>query len=143
MKRVLVAVDGSDFATSAVRTAAEIAKGVGLKSVTLVNVIPLVAGPMGPVFVAAPPDDIEAWEVFKEPRQVLGEAGLEVHLLLEEGDPAAEIVRVASEKGFDLIVVGHRGQSSVRAFLLGSVSDRVVNHAHCSVLVARSDAETS
>jgi nucleotide-binding universal stress UspA family protein len=93
------------------------------------------------VAVAAQPDEIESWEIFADPKRILTEAGLETHLLLAEGDPASEVVKAARDGGFDLIVVGHRGQSPVRAFLLGSVSDRVVNHAHCSVLVARPQSD--
>lgn len=140
MKRILVAVDGSEFGLAAAKAAAEIAVGLGLKAVTLINVIPLVPGPMGPVAVAAQPDEVESWEIFADPKRILTEAGLETHLLLTEGDPASEVVKAANDGGFDLIVLGHRGQSPVRAFLLGSVSDRVVNHAHCSVLVARPES---
>jgi nucleotide-binding universal stress UspA family protein len=68
---------------------------------------------------------------------MLREAGLEAKLLLCEGDPAEEILRVAKDGGYDLIVVGHRGLSPVKAFLLGSVSNQVVSHAPCSVLVVR------
>ena len=139
MKRILIAVDGSDYGMVAVRIAAKIAVGIGAPSVTVINVIPLVAGPMGPVMVADAPDDINAWELFAEPQAALKEAGLEAKLLLVEGDPADEIVKAARAENSDLIVVGHRGLSTVRAFLLGSVSDRVVNHAPCSVLVARAD----
>jgi nucleotide-binding universal stress UspA family protein len=55
----------------------------------------------------------------------------------EVGHPAAEILRVAEESGCDLIVLGSRGLSNVKAFLLGSVSDRVAHHAHCPVLIVK------
>ena len=55
MKRILIAVDGSDYGMVAVRIAAKIAVGIGAPSVTVINVIPLVAGPMGPVMVADAP----------------------------------------------------------------------------------------
>jgi len=109
----------------------------GIESVTLINVIPVTASSQGFTVVAAPPEDIEAWEVFDKPKAVLKAAGIEAKLLLREGDPANEIVSAAQEGGYDLVVVGHRGLSPVRAFLLGSVSDRVVMHATCSVLVVR------
>ena len=51
------------------------------------------------------------------------------------GRPGAEIVAAASEPGIDLVVVGARGLGQVRRWLLGSVSERVVHHAPCSVLV--------
>jgi nucleotide-binding universal stress UspA family protein len=64
-------------------------------------------------------------------------------LLLREGDPADEIVTAARDEGYDLIVVGHRGLSPIKAFLLGSVSSRVVTHAPCSVLVVRPGLENN
>lgn len=139
MKRILVAVDGSEFGLAAVRAAAKLAVERGIPSVTLINVIPTVASTMGVTLLGAPPSDIEAWEVFAQPKAILAEAGLDYHLLLAEGDPANEIIRAAQEHGYDLIVVGHRGLSPVKAFLLGSVSSRIVSHAPCSVLVVRSN----
>ena len=141
MRRMLVAVDGSQYGLAAVKAAAKLAAERGIKSVTLINVIPTVATTLGVTVTSAPPEDLEAWEVFSEPKRILKEAGVEAKLLLREGDPADEIVRVAKDEGYDLIVVGHRGLSPVKAFLLGSVSNRVVSHAPCSVLVVRPGLE--
>ena len=60
-----------------------------------------------------------------------------------EERPAEEIVTLAGEIGADLIVLGSRGREGIRTALTGSVSDRVVRHAPCPVLVVRSpgDAE--
>ncbi len=142
MKRMLVAVDGSEYGLDAVKAVAKLAAERGIKEVTLINVIPTVTTTVGVTLAGAPPEDIEAWAVFKEPKALLKEAGVEPRLLLREGDPADEIVRAAREGGFNLIVVGHRGLSPVKAFLLGSVSNRVVAHAPCSVLVVRHELES-
>ncbi|MES2461524.1 MAG: universal stress protein [Armatimonadota bacterium] len=56
---------------------------------------------------------------------------------IRAGDPASEIVDAAAEAQADLLVVGARGISALDRFLLGSVSDRVLRHAHCSVLCVR------
>src|SRR5215207_1637306 len=53
------------------------------------------------------------------------------------GLPAAEILRLAEELGVGLIVMGSRGLGGIRRALMGSVSDSVVRHAHCPVLVVR------
>jgi nucleotide-binding universal stress UspA family protein len=53
------------------------------------------------------------------------------------GNPAAELVRIADEHRAGLIVVGSQGLSAIERFLLGSVSERVLRHAHCSVLVVK------
>ncbi len=55
------------------------------------------------------------------------------------GQPDAEIVGLSEELGVGLIVVGSRGHGGVRRALMGSVSDSVVRHAHCPVLVVRND----
>ena len=64
-------------------------------------------------------------------------AGLTVKKIKESGHPADRIVNVASENGYDLIVIGSRGNSSIKEALLGSVSHHVCQHAKCSVLIAR------
>ncbi|MBV9454749.1 MAG: universal stress protein, partial [Rubrobacter sp.] len=56
---------------------------------------------------------------------------------LKVGRPDAEIVTLAEELGTDLLVVGSRGEGGMRRALMGSVSDSVVRHAHCPVLVVR------
>ena len=56
---------------------------------------------------------------------------------LREGKPEAEITAVAEEIGAGLIVVGSRGLGGLRRAMMGSVSDAVVRHAHCPVLVVR------
>jgi nucleotide-binding universal stress UspA family protein len=96
------------------------------------------------------PEYWEGWEADLErsKRQVgaflderarsLRDEGVEVgyaHLAL--GDPDKEIVRFAEDERADLIVLGSRGLGRLRRALLGSVSDSVVRHAHCPVLVVR------
>jgi len=137
MRNILVAVDGSVYSEAAVRVAAELVRQHGAARLTLLNVIQVLPSDTGPVEVPGPPAAPEAWAVFAKPQDILREAGIEAKLLLREGDPAHEIIEAAKAGGYDLVVVGHRGLSPIKAFLLGSVSDRVVSHAPCSVLVVR------
>jgi nucleotide-binding universal stress UspA family protein len=58
------------------------------------------------------------------------------HVLLD-GDPAAEIVRFAADAGIDVIVLGTHGRTGVDRLLLGSVAERVMRDAPCSVLVVK------
>jgi nucleotide-binding universal stress UspA family protein len=62
---------------------------------------------------------------------------LAVTTKLLEGDPASEIVDAVKEGGFDVVVVGHRGGSGVREFLLGSVSEKVAHSAVCTAIIVR------
>jgi nucleotide-binding universal stress UspA family protein len=76
-----------------------------------------------------------------------------VHHVFLEGDPATEIVRYASEAGIDLIVMGTHGRTGLERLLMGSVAEKVMREARCSVLVvklpkgvpvtSRSDAEVA
>jgi len=67
-------------------------------------------------------------------------AGVPVNFLIWDGDPGESIVDAARSEQVDLVVVGSHGRGSVGRFLIGSVSDYVVRHAHCPVLVVRAGA---
>jgi nucleotide-binding universal stress UspA family protein len=56
---------------------------------------------------------------------------------IRSGDPALALLQAAEEEGADLIVVGSHGQSAIERFLLGSVSEKVLRHAQCSVLIVK------
>ena len=145
--KILLATDGSEEAALAVQTATDLAKSTGSE--------------LHLVYVEAasyvfPTTDWESLggedlptrldEVAKEAAktkvdeqvQKVREAGGEVagaHARV--GYPEAEIVDLAEELGVGLIVMGSRGLGGVRRTLMGSVSDSVVRHAHCPVLVTR------
>jgi nucleotide-binding universal stress UspA family protein len=63
--------------------------------------------------------------------------GLTVSFLIWEGDPGESIVEAATAERADVIIVGSHGRGTVGRFLIGSVSDYVVRHATCPVLVVR------
>jgi nucleotide-binding universal stress UspA family protein len=60
-----------------------------------------------------------------------------VHHVFLEGDPAAEIVRYAADAGSDLIVLGTHGRTGLERLLMGSVAEKVMREAPCSVLVVK------
>ena len=64
-------------------------------------------------------------------------AGVKVEFLVWEGEPGPAIVEAANAEGADLVVVGTRGRNRVERAVLGSVSDHVVRHAPCPVLIVR------
>ena len=133
--RVLFAYDGSPFAKRALRYATRF--GDDLEAVVLT---------VSPVLIEAPHTEEQtepehgrrqAMEHLEEARRLLAELGVEAQTLHAFGNPAAEIIAAAVREGADLIVVGHRGMSAIARFIEGSVSDRVVRHAGCDVLVVR------
>jgi nucleotide-binding universal stress UspA family protein len=66
-----------------------------------------------------------------------GAGVVEIEAHPREGDAADAILDVAEEHGCDLIVVGHRGMTGAKRFLLGSVPNKISHHAPCSVLIIR------
>ena len=151
--KVLLATDGSSEAELATLTAADLAQKTGSE----LNVILVLDGaPTAMLYPEA--TDMEGVErrdpVLEEEferrseqrgREVLdAEVGRarsaggtveQAHLAM--GEPAREIVHLADDLGAGLIVVGSRGRGGMRRVLMGSVSDAVVRHAHCPVMVVR------
>ena len=68
-------------------------------------------------------------------------AGLEVEEVIAHGDAASEIVRVAKERGVDLIVIASHGRTGLGRILFGSTAEAVVRHAPCPVLVVKPPQE--
>jgi nucleotide-binding universal stress UspA family protein len=110
---------------------------------------PLVA--TGPMFVTQPLMPPESTVIYVKGietahEKMLAEAlkkakhskpGLTISKLLINGRPADEIVKLANQDKFDLIVMGSRGMGRIKEFFLGSVSDRVADEAHCPVLLVK------
>ncbi|RLF51108.1 MAG: hypothetical protein DRN19_03370, partial [Thermoplasmata archaeon] len=78
-----------------------------------------------------------AEETLREVAEKLKGVVANVETLVESGDPADEILVTAKSKGCNLIVVGYKGYGKEGRFLIGSVTDKIVRHAYCSVLVVR------
>jgi nucleotide-binding universal stress UspA family protein len=82
-----------------------------------------------------PREDVSA--TLAEAGKALEEDGVRVETHAREGDPADAILDVAEEQGADLIVVGNKGMTGAKRFLLGSVPNKVSHHAPCSVMIIR------
>lgn len=133
--RILLAYDGSDGAKRALDVVLALAPSAD--RVTLVGVaegIPLF-GYAGTL--PSPEQEAERERTLAEAGEALTARGLAVELEKRAGDPATAILDVAEQDGCDLIVMGTRGLGTAERWLIGSVSDKVLHHAHCSVLVAR------
>ena len=141
---IVVGTDGSDTAKEAVRQAAELAKTVGAKLHLVSAYEPVPQGRLRQERQQVP-DDLQ-WMVnpkedvnntLKEAADELQEKGIEVNTHAREGDPADAILDVAEEEKADLIIVGNKGMSGARRFLLGSVPNKVSHHAPSSVMIIR------
>lgn len=76
-------------------------------------------------------------KILQDGEQRISAPKVQVEKVVVEGHAVKEIVRVANEGKFDLIVIGARGISHVKEMLLGSVTDGVIHHAQCAVLVIK------
>jgi nucleotide-binding universal stress UspA family protein len=77
-------------------------------------------------------------ELLEQAKAKAATAGvLEVETFARQGDAADAILDVAEEQGANLIVIGNKGMTGAKRFLLGSVPNRVSHHAPCSVLIVR------
>jgi nucleotide-binding universal stress UspA family protein len=122
--KILVGVDGSDYSTWGLMEAISIAKKF--------------SGHIRVITVYKRGGGDEATKTQLKAKQLLVEEGIDSSLSAILGsNPSRALVDTAKSEGFDLIVVGSRGLGSAAAFLLGSVSKRVVSKASCDVLVVK------
>ena len=143
-KSIVVGTDGSDTATQAVREAVDLAKAVGAK-LELVSAYEPVSNsrlqaerrdaPEDVQWSINPKEDVEA--TLTDAAEIAREAGVTVEKFARRGDPADAILDVAEESEADLIIVGNKGMTGAKRFLLGSVPNKVSHHAPCSVLIIR------
>jgi nucleotide-binding universal stress UspA family protein len=136
---ILVPVDGSEGSRRAVVHALELAAATGAR-LTLIEVIEE-EGAL-PTYDERPPPGHtrEAWlseERWRPIAEVLEGSQVPWERRVEQGYPAEVIVQVCESADVDLVVMGSRGLRGVGRFLVGSVSDRVVHHAPCSVMVVK------
>jgi nucleotide-binding universal stress UspA family protein len=141
---IVVGTDGSETAGKAVREAIELAGALGA-AVHLVSAYEPVPNqrlrtearqaPEDLQWMVTPREDVDA--TLREAAERVEAAGVTVRTYAREGDPADAILDVAEERGADLIVVGNKGMTGAKRFLLGSVPNKVSHHAPCSVLIIR------
>ncbi|NCN08249.1 MAG: universal stress protein [Leptospira sp.] len=139
IQKILIPIDGSDSSKRALEFGIAIAKAAKAK-ITVLEVIEDF-GPLPGYYGAAPAGkDRVKWiseQRFEKVHTVLDDNTIQWNRVIKEGYAADEILKVSEDGKFDLIVIGSRGMGVVGRFLVGSVSDRVVHHAHCSVTVVR------
>jgi nucleotide-binding universal stress UspA family protein len=141
--RVLLATDGSPDAELALTTAVDLANSTNSE----LHVVTVAPG--YPAYDVRDPVVVEdlrqrAEEILEEQTGKIEQAGgkvAEKYLRVTQRHRAQEIVEVAEEIGAGLIVMGSRGLGGMRRALMGSVSDSVVRHAHCPVMVVRYERE--
>ncbi len=142
--KILLAIDDSNFSQAAVQSVVVRAWSPGTE-VRVLNVVEPPSLLLGREMTGNDPEFELVWKALREQAKalvmkatdVLRKSGLNVTTSLEEGDPKSKIIDVAKEWHADLIVLGSHGRKGLSRFLMGSVSEAVVRHAHCSVEIVR------
>ncbi len=141
-KHIIFPTDGSDHAWKA----AEYAKDLALKfgsDVLVVYAFPKVPPYLGlkEMEEVAGKHMAEAERITKEAADFFKKAGVPVDVEILEGPAADAIIRITESRPCSLIVMGARGLNPFEGFLLGSVSQKVLSHSKCPVLVVRDREE--
>jgi nucleotide-binding universal stress UspA family protein len=150
--KILLATDGSEEAALAAQTASDLANKTN-SELHIVHVRPRIT-PHYPGYYIGPGVVEDAREKERkhlereakrlletQAEQVRAAEGSVAQLHLRVGSPDKEVVALAEELGTRLIILGSRGRGGVRRALMGSVSDSVVRHAHCPVMVVRKEKQ--
>jgi nucleotide-binding universal stress UspA family protein len=142
---ILVGTDGSNTATTAVRYAIDLARELGARLQIVSAYEPVsqhrlrnerIEVPTDLQWMVNPREDVlKLLEAAGDDARVAGVARVET--FARQGDAADAIIDVAEEQRSDLIVVGNRGMTGAKRFLLGSVPNKVSHHAPCSVMIVR------
>lgn len=143
MKKILLAVDGSESCNKAVAETNDLAQKLGAE----VTVLTVVEGYVTPELysqsdaekvVAKQKNMVKNGEkVVDSCVNIFNNKSLQINKMVKKGSPAEVICQTAEAEGYDLIVVADKGQNAIRRFLLGSTTEKVVRHAPTSVLVVK------
>lgn len=136
--RVLVCTDGSEYADKTVKFAAQFAKNYGadLTKLYVVEYMESREAPLG--------DDYgdkhhKAKEALKKADEIISQVDSNINAKerIAIGPVSSEIVRIAEDEKFDIVIIGTKGHRGIKRMLLGSVADDVIHFANCPVLVVR------
>jgi nucleotide-binding universal stress UspA family protein len=145
MSKILVPIDGSEYSINAAKYAAKIAKDENADLFCIHVITPRI--PYGYATSAASTTDqyhedinnmVESW--FEKVRDIANNEGIsavKTETFIDVKSVIGSIIDYASRKDIDLIVIGTKGRTGLKRFLMGSVANGVVQHAHCPVLLVR------
>jgi len=152
--KMLACTDGSEHCKIALDKASKIAEGMNIDEVAVIHVdeghlnltaygrngkTPSVAVLDSKSIDRKIKEDVEKRDlILKEALKIFEQKNIKARTILKKGHPSTTIMSVASEEGFDLIVMGSRGLSGLKKIILGSVSNAVVQEVkNCTVVVVK------
>jgi nucleotide-binding universal stress UspA family protein len=135
--RILVAVDGSESAKKAFEKSIYLAQNCDSK-LDVVHVVQCeLGGDSATTFELIDELKTKAEKMLDEYKIQAAKNRVPIEITVTQGDPAQVIIDLAKTKRYDLIIMGTRGQSALKELLIGSVSQKVMHHASCPVMVVR------
>ena len=148
---IVVGTDGSDTARIAVARATQLAQLTGATLHIVYAYQPLSRAHLGAASTTTGPTidvgqvnagiESAAREVLDHAAAIARDADIKVETLALPGDPADAVIAAAKDVGADLVVVGSRGMSGKKRFVLGSVPNKVSHHCPCSLLIVDTTLE--
>ncbi len=137
--RILLAVDGSKFSEAAAQAliARYQVRNLEVRVFHAAEPPTLFTAPEMAEYIPPEESAQDAKALVAKTANALRSAGISVTTDIVQGDPKTLIIKNAEEWGADLIVLGSHGRKGLQRFLLGSVSETVMRHAHCSVEIVR------
>lgn len=138
-KKILLAYDGSESAKKGLVAGINLAKlhQAELWALAVQEKLPRFAGTIDEVQEEVAFGQQQNEQILDGARALAQEAGLELKTKIRIGHPAKNIMELAKEGKFDLILVGHTELSEVWAKFLGTTAEKVSRHAPCSLLIVR------
>ena len=148
--KILACTDGSEYSQKALEQASIIAGGCNVDEVEIIHVHDPGLDTTFPYHESITAEQMQNFrkmmegqkeqgkKILSEAEKLFKEKNIKTRTMLKEGNPSSTIVKVAQEEGFDMIVVGSRGLGGLKKFLLGSVSNAIIQEVqNCSVLVLK------
>jgi nucleotide-binding universal stress UspA family protein len=140
LSKILVPVDGSENSLRALDHAIYLAKKTGA-NITVMNVIE------NPPTVYVESQKLlnellanfraEAANILDKCKQIAEKSDVKIETVIGEGDAASTIVGYAQKGAFDTIIIGRRGLGRFKEMMLGSISNKVLHHAKCTVMIVK------
>ena len=135
--RILVAIDGSESAKKAFEESIYLAQKCNSKLDVLHVVSCELGGDSATTFELIDELKNKAEKMLDEYKIQATKSNVPMEITVTQGDPAQVIIELAKTKRHDLIIMGTRGRSAFQELLIGSVSQKVMHHASCPVMVVR------
>ena len=141
LSKILVPVDGSENSFRALEQAIFLATKIQEAQITVLYIIEALPS----LYIYSPKImeklradyEREYTKILERCKDMANKSGINIHTVIIEGDPASKIIGYSEMEKFDIIIIGSRGMGQFKEMILGSVSNKVLHHAKCSVMVVR------